>query len=72
MVAFLELAGQHMGAQVANIEASAGRLGVSRARNDIAQRNLTRVERNAAEHPGAMSEADIDATRAAPDRAQSG
>ena len=70
--ASLELAGQQMGAQVANVEASAGRLGVSRARNDIAQRNLARVERIAAEYPGALSEADIDATRAAADRAESG
>jgi multidrug resistance efflux pump len=70
--ASLELAGQNLGAQVAQVEAAAGRLGVSRARNDIAQRNLARVERIAAEYPGALSEADIDATRAAADRAQSG
>ncbi len=70
--ASLELAGQQMGAQVAQVEASAGRLGVSRARNDIAQRNLARVERIAAEYPGALSEADIDETRAAADRAESG
>jgi multidrug resistance efflux pump len=70
--ASLELAGQQMGAQVANVEASAGRLGVARARNDIAHRNLTRVEGIANEHPGALSEADIDATRAAADRAESG
>lgn len=70
--ASLELAGQQMGAQVANVEASAGRLGVSRARNDIAQRNLARVERIATEYPGALSEADLDATRAAADRAESG
>lgn len=70
--ASLELAGQQMGAQVANVEASAGRLGVSRARHDIAQRNLARVERIAAEYPGALSEADLDETRAAADRAESG
>jgi multidrug resistance efflux pump len=70
--ASLELAGQQMGAQVANVEASAGHLGVARARNDIAQRNLARVEQIASDHPGALSEADIDATRAAADRAESG
>lgn len=70
--ASLALAGQQMGAQVAQVEASAGRLGVARARNDIAQRNLARVERIATEYPGALSEADIDATRAAADRSASG
>jgi multidrug resistance efflux pump len=70
--ASLELAGQQMGAQVAQVEASAGMLGVARARNDIAQRNLARVERIAAQYPGALSEADIDATRAAADRSASG
>jgi len=69
--ASLELAGQQMGAQVAGIEAAAGRLGVSQARYDITKRNLARVERIAREHPGALSEADLDQARASVSQSES-
>jgi len=69
--ASLELAGQQMGAQVAGIEAAAGRLGVSQARYDITKRNLARVEQIARENPGALSEADLDQSRASVSQAQS-
>jgi len=62
--ASLELAGQQMGAQVAGIDAAAGRLGVSQARYDITKRNLVRVEQIARDNPGALSEADLDQARA--------
>jgi multidrug resistance efflux pump len=69
--ASLELAGQQMGAQVAGIEAAAGRLGVSQARYDITKRNLARVEQIARENPGALSEADLDQSRASVSQAES-
>ncbi|MEE8360728.1 MAG: efflux RND transporter periplasmic adaptor subunit, partial [Gemmatimonadales bacterium] len=69
--ASLELAGQQMGAQVAGIEAAAGRLGVSQARYDITKRNLARVEKIAREHPGALSEADLDQARASVSQSES-
>lgn len=69
--AALQLAGQQMGVQVAGVEAAAGRLGVSRARYTITKRNLERVERIAAENPGALSEADLDQARASVAQAES-
>ncbi len=69
--ASLELAGQQMGAQVAGIEAAAGRLGVAQARYDITKRNLARVEQIAREHPGALSEADLDQSRASVSQSES-
>jgi multidrug resistance efflux pump len=56
----LELSGQQVRAQTSAIESAAGRLGVSRAQLDRAQRNFNRVEAIAVQNPGALSQADRD------------
>lgn len=56
----LELSGQQVRAQTSAIESAAGRLGVSRAQLDRAQRYFNRVEAIAAQNPGALSQADRD------------
>lgn len=56
----LELSGQQVEAQTSAIESAAGRLGVSRAHLDRAQRYYNRVTAIAERNPGALSQADID------------
>jgi len=58
--AALANAGQQVGAQTAGIDAAAGRVGVSRARQERSQRYYDRVQRAFERNPGALSQADRD------------
>jgi multidrug resistance efflux pump len=58
--ASLDAAQQQVGALMATVRSSEGRLGVARAQLDRAQRNFDRVQAVQAENPGALSQADID------------
>ncbi|MEM6568453.1 MAG: HlyD family secretion protein [Planctomycetota bacterium] len=69
--ASLEQAGQAVGAQTAGVESAVGRLGVSKAQLDRAQRNYDRVQRINARNPGALSQADRDRAETSLTQAQS-
>ena len=56
----LELSAQQVRAGSAGVASATGRLGVSRAQLDRAQRYYNRVEAIAAQNPGALSQADRD------------
>ena len=70
--ASLELSGQQVRAQTSAIESAAGRLGVSMAQLDRAQRYYDRLEAIAAQNPGALSQADRDRASTQLDQAKAG
>jgi len=58
--AFLDQTSQKLGVQGASVKAAAGKLGVSRAQLDRAQRNYDRTQSVLDDNPGALSLADKD------------
>ena len=60
--AYLDNVSQQVGALSATVKAAAGRLGVSKAQLDRAQRNFDRTQQVLKKNPGALSQADLDQT----------
>jgi multidrug resistance efflux pump len=60
--AYLDNVAQQVGALTATVKSAAGRLGVSKAQLDRAQRNYDRTQHVLKKNPGALSQADLDQT----------